>query len=539
MPEQQPAILHDSALPKHLLQMREGDSDPDEVLRVTLRLSPRGGDDALLARTTALGREPIVARKHLSRSALAAEIGPGRDAHDAVDAFCRQHGFTVSRTALGGLFVTIEGQAGDLGRAFGVSLGRYRCRDRSFRGYEDHITLPAGLIPHVRAVLGLDNFSGISAQNAVAFSEPPSRKGNKPRVVAFDYYAYPQGLTGQGATVAFIEQDLNVDVDEIQTYYQSQGVGPVSIILEQGSSIADTPDKLNGEAMMDLELTGAVAPGATLIAYGVDQNYGYSSDNWIDALIAALENDTNPCNVMSISLGSPEKHWPAQEALSVNILFAIAGQIGVTICVASGDFGAPGNVDGGGTEKQNCAFPASSPFCLACGGTELVLTLGDPPLLTSEVVWNEMAKIGDKAATGGGISLYFTVPDFQQALTLPKPLNEGQPPGRGMPDVAANAAQNSIYNCGYGTSAAAPMWAALIALMVEKNEGLPIGYLNPRLYELQLGGAHCCKPIMAGNNGPPGSSISFPAGAPWNACCGLGTPLGSNLMTALGIGTAP
>jgi kumamolisin len=539
------SILQDSALPKHLLQAREDGANPEQVLRATLRLVPRCGDEALLARASALGRQLIPGRAFLARGALADEVTPAPEALDAVKAFCHQHGFTLSRIALGGLFVTIEGKAGALARAFGVTIGRYRHGDLVLRAYEGTLRLPAALARHVRAVLGLDDLSRLAAQpDAAAFTEPPSLKGNLPTTVAFDYYQYPQHLTGRGATVAFIEQDLRVDLAKIQAYYAKLGVGPVTIVLvpEWGPPNAlDSlePSKLNGEAMLDLKLTGAVAPGATLVGYGIVQDYGYSSDLWVDTLIAALTNEKHPCNVMSISLGRPESVWSTQTALSVNFLFAIAGLLGVTVCVASGDFGAPGNVNGGGTYTQNCAFPASSPFCLACGGTELVLTQqGDQRTLNGEVVWNEMAAIGQKRATGGGISMLFPVPDFQQTLTLPAPFNEGQTSGRGMPDVAGNAAANSSYDVGYGTSAAAPMWAALMALLVEGNGGQPLGYLNPRLYELQLGGTECCKPITEGDNGPPDSNISFPAGKPWNACCGLGSPLGSSLATALGIGAA-
>ncbi|MCA1454229.1 S8/S53 family peptidase [Bradyrhizobium sp. BRP22] len=537
------SILQDSALPKHLLQAREAAADPDQVLRATLRLVPRCGDAALLARASALGRQPIAGRGFLTRDTLADEVTPLPEALDAVKAFCQQYGFTLSRTALGGLFVTIEGKACALARAFGVAIGRYHHGDLVLRAYEGALSLPAALAPYVRAVLGLDDLSRLAAlPDASAFTEPPSLKGNLPTTVAFDYYQYPQHLTGQGTTVAFIEQDLRVDLDEIEAYYRKLGLGPVSIVLvpEWGPPKAqDDPmrPKRNGEAMMDLMLTGAVAPGATLVGYAIVQDYGYSSDPWVDTLIAALENDKHPCSVMSISLGQPESSWSTQTALSVNFLFAIAGLLGVTVCVASGDFGAPGDVDNGGTYRQNCAFPASSPFCLACGGTELVLTQqGDQRVLTGEVVWNEMTEIGQKLATGGGISTLFPVPDFQQTLTLPVPFNEGQTAGRGLPDVASNGASNSSYDVGYGTSAAAPMWAALMALLVEGNGGTPIGYLNPRLYELQLGGTECCKPITEGDNGPPDSNISFPAGKPWNACCGLGSPLGSSLATALGIG---
>ncbi|RZN34002.1 S53 family peptidase [Bradyrhizobium sp. Leo121] len=539
------SIVQDSGLPKHLLQAREAVADPDQVLRATLRLVPRCGDEALLARASALGRQPIAGRTFLARGALADEVMPAPEALAAVKAFCHEHGFTLSRTALGGLFVTIEGKAGALACAFGVTIGRYRYGDLVLRAYEGVLRLPAALAPYVRAVLGLDDLSRIAAQpNAADFIEPPSLKGNLPTTVAFDYYQYPQDLIGRGATVAFIEQNLKVDLAKIQAYYTKLGVGPVTIVLVPEWGPPNTPEdpepsKLNGEAMMDLKLTGAVAPGATLVGYSIVQDYGYSSDPWVDTLIAALENEKHPCDVMSISLGQPESAWSTQTALCVDFLFAIAGLLGVTVCVASGDFGAPGNLNRGGTYKQNCAFPASSPFCLACGGTELVLSQqGDQRILNGEVVWNEMAEIGQKRATGGGISMLFPVPDFQQTLTLPAPFNEGQTSGRGMPDVASNAAANSSYDVGYGTSAAAPMWAALMALLVEGNGGMPIGYLNPRLYELQLGGTECCKPITEGDNGPPDSNISFSAGKPWNACCGLGSPLGSSLAAALGIGAA-
>ncbi|WP_016921460.1 S53 family peptidase, partial [Methylocystis parvus] len=293
-----------------------------------------------------------------------------------------------------------------------------------------------------------------------------------------------------GVTVAFIEQDLRVDLAKIEAYYAKLGVGPVTIVVspEWGPPNAqDGPESLkpDGETMMDLKLTGAVAPGVTLVVYGVAQEYGYSSDPWVDALIVALTNETHPCDVMSISLGGPESTWSRQTALSVDFLFALAGLLGVTVCVASGDFGAPGNVDHGGAYTRNCAFPASSPFCLACGGTELVLTQQDDRrILKGEVAWNEMTAIGQKRATGGGISMLFPVPDFQQAVTLPAPLNERQTSGRGLPDVASNAAGDSRYDVGYGTSAAAPMWAALMALFIEENGGQPIGYLNPLLYDL-------------------------------------------------------
>ncbi|GGI99764.1 S53 family peptidase [Neoroseomonas lacus] len=545
--------LAGSALPAHLLKARTGAADPEQRLRVTLRLAARGGDQALLDAAMRLGGQMPAARRHLPRPSLAAAFGPSPEAAKAVAAFCDDHSLELQRSALGGLFVTVAGRAQDLGRAFGVELGLYRMGGHLLRAYEGALRLPAELAPHVAAVLGLDEVSRLAAgrRAGMEYTEPPSIPGNLPTTVAFDYYQYPQGVTGKGAIVAFMESDLVVDLAAIQAFFASLGLPPVTIVLERpdaASADGDTPT-LNGEAMMDLKLVGAVAPGATLVGYSLAQSYGYSSDPWIDALVAALDNDTDPCNVMSISLGQPESNWSEQTALAVHVLFAIAGLLGVTVCVASGDYGAPGNPDG--AYAQNCAFPASSSYCLACGGTELLLQdQGGARVLTGEVVWNEMQAPGEKRATGGGISTLFTVPEYQQGITLPPPFNPGQPAGRGMPDVAGNAASRSGYALspqgtgdGFGTSAAAPIWAALAALLVERNAGQAIGFLTPLLYAQQGAGAACCTPILNGNNGPPPGLdgqmtpyACYPAGAPWNACCGLGSPLGNGIAAELGLG---
>jgi kumamolisin len=567
MPDQsQMRPLPDSVLPTALVGTRTAEADPSQNLRVALRLASSLSDATVLARAADLGRQPLPDRRSLTRAALSAELGPAPQALQAVEAFCQQHGFVAERKALGGLFVTIVGKAGDLARTFGVDLGTYALGDLTFRAHAGPITLPASLVPHVQAVHGLDDVSSLLRQifrpaSVLSTDQPPSIENNLPTTVAYDYYQYPNWVTGKDAIVAFMEDDLAIDVDAIQAFFDSLKIGPVKIVVAQSDPKPIQPlgpSNLNGEAMMDLKLTGSVAPGSTLVAYGLNQDYGFCSDRWIDALLKALTSEDYPCNVMSISLGAPEASYSGQLATSIDFLFAVAGLLGVTVCVASGDFGAPGNIcaPAGGKVPppgnfqsltlpypQNCAFPASSSFCLACGGTELLLQSQDGKIvLTDEIVWNGLLEAGQKAATGGGISLLFPVPEFQQSLTLPAPLNPNQGPGRGVPDVASNASNASGYALGpdgkgdgYGTSAAAPFWAALFALLVDANGGVPLGFVNPLLYSLQLAGNTCCKPIVTGNNGPPDSSIVFYAQAPWNACCGLGSPLGTSLANAFGL----
>jgi kumamolisin len=559
-PREQIALFQGNILPAYLLQRPAGAADPDQILRVTLRLLPKGGDAAVFARVAQLGQQAPTLRQHGGARSLADEFGPAGDALAAVRAFCAEHGFILDRLALGGLFATIVGKAGDLARAFGAELGMYHYEDRLFRGYPGALRLPAALLPHVVAVLGLDDTSSLLPQ---ATKPDPcvglldTMSSNRPTTVTASYYQYPTQFTGAGSTVAFMESSLALDMTNIQAFFTGLVGKEVQVEVIRGMANVQPPDgtaakgpapiqppekpAINGEAMMDIKLTGSVAPDATLVVYGQNQNYGYSSDGWIDALLAALDKPEYPCHVMSISLGMPESIWAPDVMQAVHFLFGVACLQGVTVCVSSGDFGAAGN--GSGAYEQNCAFPATSPFCLACGGTELLIA--DDLQLKGEVVWNEMAQVHQKCATGGGISMKFPVPNFQQDLSMPAPFNPQQAPGRGIPDVAANAALSSGYalvpgNTGdfYGTSAAAPIWAALFALLVEGNDGKALGYLNPWLYAAQIDiNAGCCRPITQGNNGAPGSTIAYSAesGTPWNACCGLGSPLGLNFAAALGI----
>jgi kumamolisin len=166
---------------------------------------------------------------------------------------------------------------------------------------------------------------------------------------------------------------------------------------------------------------------------------------------------------------------------------------------------------------------------LACGGTE-IFTSGTT--LTSEVVWNDQASGG--GATGGGVSTVFPLPSWQANAKVPA---AGGYAGRGVPEVAGDAAPETGYEIQVdgqgevvgGTSAVAPLWAGLIALLNQKL-GAPVGFLNPRIYPL-LGSA-AFRDITQGNNG------AYSAGPGWDPCTGLGSPEGAELLTLLQTGGA-
>ena len=197
--------------------------------------------------------------------------------------------------------------------------------------------------------------------------------------------------------------------------------------------------------------------------------------------------------------------------------------MGITIFAASGDDGA---TDGDPHGNLQVDFPASCPHMTGCGGTKLILSAAT---IKSEVAWNELS--AQEGATGGGVSQVFPLPAWQQNANVPKAPNKQT--GRGVPDVAGDADPATGYNVVVdgsgtvigGTSAVAPLWSGLIALLNEKL-GKPLGFLQPTLYGLpQSDGAF--HDITSGSNG------AFSAGPGWDAASGLGTPSGENLLEAL------
>ena len=226
---------------------------------------------------------------------------------------------------------------------------------------------------------------------------------------------------------------------------------------------------------LDIEVAGSIAPGANIAVYFTPN----SSQGFVDALTTAIHDTTNgPPSVISISWGSPESNWTAQSMTALDEACQSAAALGITITVASGDNGSSDGVSG-----NNVDFPASSPHVLGCGGTELVAANG---AIQKEVVWNDQPQGG--GASGGGVSSVFPLPSWQTNANVPPSPTSGG--GRGVPDVAGDASPETGYNVLFdgqatvvgGTSAVAPLWAALVALL-NQQRGSNIGFANPVLYQ--------------------------------------------------------
>jgi len=339
-------------------------------------------------------------------------------------------------------------------------------------------------------------------------------------------YAFPPALSGKGECIAILEFGGSVAANDFDRYFLSLNRPVPDIHFENLSAIQplNVYSEHDKEVALDIEVAGALAPGARIVAYFSTND----EKGWIHAVSRALYDTKHRPSVLCISWGAAEDWWTEGTVRVLNRLFAEAAGMGITICAASGDDGCATN--GSGYCRVN--FPASSPFVLACGGTVFHAD-------GSEVVWN----VRNRFASGGGISDILERPSWQARLCAATsqiaPRRDSRFDGRQLPDVAGPAGDYNIYvggcyRSGMGTSAAAAFWSALVARINEglKIQGLPaVGFLNSLLYKDHKV-QQTFNSVAEGQN-DPFAVCGYRACPAWNPCTGWGTPHGEKLLNRL------
>lgn len=504
-----------------------GPAGSDERVELTVQARPRGLAAGALS-IEALGTQLPHERQHVSRDQFAATFGADPDDLAQVEAFARANGLQVAETNSARRSVVLSGTIGAINAAFGVDLRRYTYQGGTYRGHTGPVHVPSALDGIIQGVFGLDDRPQARPHfRRFAAVAGPLRPEATPAaftpVEIAQLYDYPTGTGGQGQCIALIELGGGYRADDLSAYFGQLGITPpqvTAVSVDGGANTPQgTPDGPDGEVMLDIEIAGAIAPAAKVAVY-----FAPNTDRGFhDAITTAIHDATNAPSVISISWGSAESAWTAQALQSFNAAFAAAGQLGVTVCCAAGDNGSSDGVTDG---KAHVDFPASSPYVLGCGGTSLT---GSGNTIQSEVAWNNPGH----GATGGGISDTFPLPAWQDGAQVPPSANPGAHVGRGVPDVAGDADPATGYQVRVdgqdvvfgGTSAVAPQWAGLIALL-NGRLGKAVGYLNPLLYT-QAGGTAVFHDITSGNNG------AYTAGPGWDACTGWGSPDGAALLKLL------
>jgi kumamolisin len=468
----------------------------------------------------------------LSREQFAANYGANPEDFAKIEAFAHEHNLTVIEASQARRTVVLSGTIAALSGAFGVYLANYEHPEGAFRGRTGPIYIPEDLEGIVQGVFGFDNRRQARPHFRRHPKPPAQPSGYTPLQVA-QLYNFPTGLNGAGECIGILEFGGGYSTDDLNTYFQGLGIATPSITAVSVDGVTNQPapgqDSPDTEVMLDIEVSGAVAPGANLAVYFSD----FTEQGWVDAVTTAVHDSVHNPSVLSISWGYAEGQliWSAAAIQAVNEAFQAAAAMGVTVCCAAGDDGSRDQVDDG---LAHCDFPASSAYVLACGGTTLQ---SSGTSITSETVWNDGPNGG---ATGGGISDSIDLPTWQANANVPPSVNPGGRIGRGVPDVAGNADPETGYQIladgqpGIvgGTSAVAPLWAGLIALINQKL-GTPVGFLNPLLYS-QLANANTLHDIIVGNNDITGQIGGYSAGPGWDACTGYGSPNGAAIGNSLG-----
>jgi kumamolisin len=516
-----------------------GDPANTDILDITLLLRPKKPIETL--NVSALGSVPLAEREHYTREQFASAYGADHAAIELVLKFATEAGLEVVSSDAAQRTVKLRGNVGDLSRIFGVELKLYESPQGPYRGRVGEIQIPEEIASVVQGVFGFDNRrqanSRLVARSPhVAIIRAELASTSFTPIQVGDIYGFPKGLDGTGQCIGIIEFGGGFITDDLKAYFGDLGVASPEVtafpvdanVPVPPDPSGDTPD---GEVMLDIEVAGAIAPKARIVVYFAP----FTEQGWVDVLRAAVHDSTNNPSVISISWGWPEGNdlWTDQAVQAVDEALQEAGALGVTVCCASGDDGSADELTDG---QVHVDFPASSPYILACGGTTLLAQGGS---IVGEATWNNGPRSQNGGASGGGVSDVFPLPAWQSIANVPPSLRTGNR-GRGVPDVAADADPNTGYRIRVrgqntvagGTSAVAPLWAGLVALL-NQALGRPVGYINPLLYTqiAPLGGIF--NDVVVGSNDTTGSYGGYPAGVGWDAATGWGSVNGTQLLRAL------
>ena len=476
-------------------------SDADVRLTVWLRPKKSGALDIAQARK--LGATPPNERKYAERETLRRQTDADEADLTRLRTYCDGLGIKIVESYWRSLVVS--GPIDRLIDAFGATVAIFLdAHGNRFRHRSASLHVPHGIAAMVRGIFGLHQWPRSSRLGALQRHSTPLSASD-----IVTRYEFPDA-DGSSQTIGVVQFRGEFRPDDFDRCMQAQGVKPARPIVkrvddaELQHEIETTKDL---EAALDAQIIGALAPGARVVIYQApDDERGF-----LDAIRTALFDEEFEPSILSISYGWPERLWTPAALDILDELFTVASLIGVSVFCSSGDNGAELDYDG----KPHVLAPASSQFVHACGATTIVSGPGSE----QEAAWEK---------TGGGFSEHFDVPPWQDVVKSVAAENKIDA-GRGVPDVAA---QESPGYCVFldgvelamgGTSAVAPMWAALAA-RINQRLGVPIGFFSPLLYASR---EKILRDVTDGSNG------RYQARAGWNPCTGLGVPLGGAIEAAL------
>jgi kumamolisin len=512
---------------------RVGDVDRDAPVELTLTLRTAPLPDAT---------DPI------PRAELERKYGARPEDVKKVKRVLKRFGLSVGSKPSPAGSVIVNGTAAQVQKAFQTSLGLYQTDNGIVRGREGKVKVPADLHRIVTGVFGLDQrrvARRLVTDAAAPPRSPAVRMGRALGPAALEKrYSFPPG-EASGQTVAIAEFGGGYFPDDVRTFCDKHRRALPDIRIVPIGAEPMTPEQItrlpadqqaqplgeSREVMMDVEIVAGLCGKARIDVLFAP----FDQKGWIDLLDAVLAMDPAPV-ALCISWGLAEdgSDWSRAARQEINHRLHHASLLGITVCAAAGDDGAGDQVQDG---RAHVHFPASSPFVLSVGGTMLEGA--------EEVVWWNAP--GDRSvrgggSTGGGVSVEFERPAWQNVRV--RSLNADSIDGRTVPDVAALAGPPgySLVFAGKtmrngGTSAATPLWTALIARIAAQSDGSSPAFLAPRLYQpgpgRRLRGRSAFADVTKGDNRSPQPGRGYRARQGYDAVAGWGVPNGQALLASL------
>ena len=305
-----------------------------------------------------------------------------------------------------------------------------------------------------------------------------------------------RGLDGAGVRVATLSSQ-EVDASGFKTWARCFGLRtPVVRQIAMPGATRDTGTAPE-ETVLDVEALASLAPGLqriTPIYVPLDQSFSNSFLLFMFGALDPTRQGGRLPDILSISDGVCESRFTRDQLLLGERLLTQAAALGISTLAASGDLGFQGCF----VNTPGALFPSSSPFTTSVGGTDLSLTSGNQ--IANQVVWSTFAtQPSQGVGSGGGPSKMWRRPGFQRAPGIGPALQRGKTT-RLAPDIAAMASfkpglatfdkDGGGWGVGGGTSAATPLAAAIVALVIEQERKAHrprLGSLPPLLYQLARG----------------------------------------------------
>ncbi len=374
----------------------------------------------------------------------------------------------------------------------------------------------------------IDNFRQADGTTFYAALEDPQiRRGGLTPTDVLSFYnldALRQaGLDGTGQTIVLPEIDDLPNLKDLNQFASEFGLPPFdSYLTVKRDPNWGTPEKPQGETVLDLEIIHEIAPKAQLVIYLSAADFGHGARAFDQLVTDHLG------SIISESLGACEPDTPSSHRSSYAAIQDRAVAQGMSHFIASGDSGA---YTCGQDTDPAASFPSTLPSVTAVGGTTVFES--QQGIYYKESAWGAPL---DESGTGGGPSQFYPLPDYQKAV--------GQAAGHGfrqVPDVAGAGDPATGFHIVFGgkdgqvggTSASTPLWAGTVALINQdlKKKGLrEVGFANPALYWM---GANQSKlsarpfhDVTTGNN------LAYDAAPGWDFATGWGSMDGAALDAA-------